>query len=246
MATVLEANDAAHVRNMRLRRGIEKLRLERAFLLEQLERRVKPSEESEGSPSPPPTVGIRNIITSTATAQTRGEIGLDDADESVQPKSKPLRTKRGRRAPEPATSLQYENSMAMSQDDGDTVQNSFNDSMVVDEKPDSKIYGDRSQSPKSAFDLFARSARSFLLVRFRKEIKANDPKIDLNGMVWKQWQEMPQSMKRTFEKDFQDGNLDRALNEDQRKYIDVASNSRPEDGGARDDSPDETRSSMRS
>lgn len=41
-----------------MRRGIEKMRLERAFLLEQVARRVKPNDDSsDGSPSPPPTVG---------------------------------------------------------------------------------------------------------------------------------------------------------------------------------------------
>lgn len=54
---VEEGNDAARLRLVRMRRGIEKLRLERAFLLEQLDKRVSTNvEDSEGSPSPPPTV----------------------------------------------------------------------------------------------------------------------------------------------------------------------------------------------
>ena len=56
--TVSDANDAARIRLLRMRRGIEKMRLERAFLLEQVARRVKPNDDSsDGSPSPPPTVG---------------------------------------------------------------------------------------------------------------------------------------------------------------------------------------------
>lgn len=56
--TVAEANDAVRIRLLRMRRGIEKMRLERAFLLEQVARRVKPNDDSsDGSPSPPPTVG---------------------------------------------------------------------------------------------------------------------------------------------------------------------------------------------
>ncbi|KFY18301.1 hypothetical protein V491_04803, partial [Pseudogymnoascus sp. VKM F-3775] len=71
MKTVEEANDASRIRLLRMRRGIEKMRLERAFLLEQLSKRTSTNvEDSDGSPSPPPT-----------------------------PKEKPLRTKRGRRAP---------------------------------------------------------------------------------------------------------------------------------------------------
>ena len=54
---VEDANDAARLRLDRLKRQIEKMRLERAFLLEQLARRTSTNvEDSEGSPSPPPTV----------------------------------------------------------------------------------------------------------------------------------------------------------------------------------------------
>ncbi|KAJ3496730.1 hypothetical protein NLG97_g2447 [Lecanicillium saksenae] len=66
---VEEANDAARLRLTRIRRQVEKLRIERAFLLEQLSKRTSTNvEDSEGSPSPPPT-----------------------------PKDKPLRIKRGHR-----------------------------------------------------------------------------------------------------------------------------------------------------
>ena len=54
---VEEANDASRLRLSRMQRGIEKMRLERAFLLEQLAKRTSTNvEDSEGSPSPPPTV----------------------------------------------------------------------------------------------------------------------------------------------------------------------------------------------
>lgn len=54
---VEEENDATRVRLARIRRQIEKMRVERAFLLEQLTRRTSANvEDSDGSPSPPPTV----------------------------------------------------------------------------------------------------------------------------------------------------------------------------------------------
>jgi hypothetical protein len=57
MNEVEDANAASIVRLSRMKRGIEKLRLERAFLLEQLAKRTSTNvEDSEGSPSPPPTV----------------------------------------------------------------------------------------------------------------------------------------------------------------------------------------------
>lgn len=54
---VEDANDAARLRLARIKRQVEKLRIERAFLLEQLAKRTSANvEDSEGSPSPPPTV----------------------------------------------------------------------------------------------------------------------------------------------------------------------------------------------
>lgn len=57
MNEVEEANDASRARLARLNRAIDKQRLERAFLLEQLAKRTSTNvEDSEGSPSPPATV----------------------------------------------------------------------------------------------------------------------------------------------------------------------------------------------
>ena len=56
---VEEANDAARLRLSRIKRQVEKLRIERAFLLEQLAKRTSTNvEDSDGSPSPPPTVRL--------------------------------------------------------------------------------------------------------------------------------------------------------------------------------------------
>ncbi|KAK3953367.1 hypothetical protein QBC32DRAFT_338968 [Pseudoneurospora amorphoporcata] len=113
---VEEANDAARLRLARLKRQVEKMRLERAFLLEQLAKRTSTNvEDSDGSPSPPPTV--RDAISSPPGSplnpggHTRhhqhhhtpfhhartGRIGKLTA--AVQPKEKPLRIKRGHRKP---------------------------------------------------------------------------------------------------------------------------------------------------
>jgi non-histone protein 10 len=62
---VEESNDAARIRLGRMQRQIEKMRLERAILLEQLARRTSTNvEDSDGSPSPPPTVSIHVILCS--------------------------------------------------------------------------------------------------------------------------------------------------------------------------------------
>lgn len=65
---VEEASLVSKTKLVRLRRGVEKLRLERAFLLEQLHKSLNTSntiEDSEGSPSPPPTVCTPFSMTKT-------------------------------------------------------------------------------------------------------------------------------------------------------------------------------------
>jgi hypothetical protein len=53
------SNDVLTSQIQRARRAIQRMRLERAFLLQQLEMRTDIRvEDSEGSPSPPPTVGL--------------------------------------------------------------------------------------------------------------------------------------------------------------------------------------------
>lgn len=52
-----DENDAYRLRLIRLKRQIQKVRLERAILLEQIAKRTSTNvEDSDGSPSPPPTV----------------------------------------------------------------------------------------------------------------------------------------------------------------------------------------------
>lgn len=69
---VEEDNEAARLRLVRLKRGVEKLRLERAFLLEQLAKRTSTNvEDSEGSPSPPPTVRDEVLPESTQSQNLR-------------------------------------------------------------------------------------------------------------------------------------------------------------------------------
>lgn len=124
---VEEDNEAARVRLARLRRGVEKLRLERAFLLDQLAKRTSTNvEDSEGSPSPPPTVrdehehGPSAHSPSPALAGPRSRqkplpsgvgsaTGTDHDLPLRQPQDKPLRSKRGHRKPSVVASLEPSN-----------------------------------------------------------------------------------------------------------------------------------------
>ena len=102
-----EDNDAKRLRIARLHRGIRKMRLERAYLLEALAKRQKKNgssvdgfpvaydEESEGSSEGPPTVRHSSQIASphTPASDTKPLTVLS------QPNEKPLRSKRSHRRP---------------------------------------------------------------------------------------------------------------------------------------------------
>ncbi|CAP68749.1 uncharacterized protein PODANS_7_7190 [Podospora anserina S mat+] len=107
---VEKANDASRVRINRLKRQIEKLRLERVFLFEQLAKRTSTNvEDSDGSPSPPPTVSSspsslsprRLLLNAAALSNNPSQNERDDrltpSRLDKQPKEKPLRLKRGHR-----------------------------------------------------------------------------------------------------------------------------------------------------
>ena len=82
MNEVDESNDAYRLRKVRLNRGIMKLRLERAFMLEQLARRTSANvEDSEGSPSPPPTVRVHvgRGVSLTRRSPRRNRCGRKEA-----------------------------------------------------------------------------------------------------------------------------------------------------------------------
>ena len=116
-AEVEEANDAARLRLARLKRQVEKMRLERAFLLEQLAKRTSTNvEDSDGSPSPPPTVSSPTASASfppppntttprlrLSSSEPRSKL---NSTPTTQPKEKPLRIKRGHRKPSMLTSFE--------------------------------------------------------------------------------------------------------------------------------------------
>ena len=103
MQEVEESNDAFRVRKARLARGIRKMRLERAYLLEMLGKRMRKNgnstdgflqpydEESDGSSEGPPTVS------SPTTSRPPRLNSLTKP--TIQPHEKPLRSKRSHRRP---------------------------------------------------------------------------------------------------------------------------------------------------
>ncbi|KAL2164236.1 hypothetical protein VTH06DRAFT_3452 [Thermothelomyces fergusii] len=173
---VEEANDAARLRLARLKRQVEKMRLERAFLLEQLARRTSTNvEDSDGSPSPPPT-----------------------------PKDKPLRIKRGHRKPSafPAN-LDAATSVNVSTPGSTTFisQNRLLQSPKLDalstarQGEGSKTNGAHKGAPKmpgSAFDLYCDETRPSL----QEKAKPGD---DVEEMLSNGWKELSDSQREEYQ-----------------------------------------------
>ncbi|PMD40534.1 hypothetical protein L207DRAFT_512005 [Hyaloscypha variabilis F] len=198
MNEVEEANDAARLRLARLNRSIQKLRLERAFLLEQLAKRTSTNvEDSEGSPSPPPT-----------------------------PKEKPLRTKRGHRKPDfltsdvgdgrPGTAFIQQgpvtlspSSDAFSHTHPDVLRNSTPQAQANPSKRHLPANG-TSASPatfsastpsqprriKSGFDLYCHETRPLLAGEHKKEIA--DGTYNIEGGLAAGWSSLDEPTKSNF------------------------------------------------
>ncbi|TWU76692.1 hypothetical protein ED733_001189 [Metarhizium rileyi] len=175
---VEDANDAARLRLARIKRQVEKLRMERAFLLEQLAKRTSTNvEDSEGSPSPPPT-----------------------------PKDKPLRIKRGHRkstlleldskialnssSKGPASPTESQVKRGSADSDGTPI-NGLS-------KP--------SKTPKNAFELYCEDARPILEAKSKDEDGDGDGNGDVNidKELTRTWEDLPDAEKEEFEAKFEE------------------------------------------
>lgn len=207
---VEEANDAARVRLTRLKRQVEKMRLERAFLLEQLAKRTSTNvEDSDGSPSPPPTVCSSHIFHDTcAPVSDNGEGGESSlpcqADPWKQPKEKPLRIKRGHRKPSilanteappsanatfisqnPQTLSPSSDTFSTQQHQSQQTVGRTNGSAAINGKGAAGGLPARPQKPPTAFELFCAEARSHLDERAKDSRQGPGGEEEL-ARVWKE------------------------------------------------------------
>ncbi|KAI0181087.1 hypothetical protein GGR52DRAFT_18308 [Hypoxylon sp. FL1284] len=175
---IQEESKAYQLRIQRLERQIQKTRLERAFLLEQIQKRTSTNvEDSEGSPSPPPT-----------------------------PKDKPLRTKRGHRKPsllpvnEPGSGpnatfvSQNLNTLSPSSD-------AFSHSQL-----DQKDHGGgrptngmtkRPKRPSNAFEIYCNDTRPVLQAQHKDKIAAGE--FRLEEELARGWKDLPEKEKEEFQ-----------------------------------------------
>ncbi|CZR61390.1 uncharacterized protein PAC_11286 [Phialocephala subalpina] len=193
---VEESNDAARQRIARISRSIQKQRLERAFLLEQLAKRTSTNvEDSEGSPSPPPT-----------------------------PKEKPLRTKRGHRKPDflttdlgdgrPGSTFIQQgpvtlspSSDAFSHTHPDLPRNSTPQAQSQPAKrqlPSNGTHAPTASSAptqgrmKSPFDLYCRDTKESLMVRTQE-----DSSFDVDSALARGWSSLDNDKKDEYTRKFE-------------------------------------------
>ncbi|KAI1765090.1 hypothetical protein GGR53DRAFT_491500 [Hypoxylon sp. FL1150] len=173
---IQDENKAYQLRIHRLERQIQKTRLERAFLLEQLQKRTSTNvEDSEGSPSPPPT-----------------------------PKDKPLRTKRGHRKPSllpasepgsgPATFVHNLNTLSPSSD-------AYSHSQLDTQKDhgSSRANGltKRPKRPSNAFEIYCNDTRPVLQEQYKDKIAAGEFRVEEE--LARGWKELPKEEKEEFQ-----------------------------------------------
>ncbi|KAL3419239.1 hmg box protein [Phlyctema vagabunda] len=190
MNEVEEANDASRLRLVRMQRQIEKMRLERAFLLEQLAKRTSTNvEDSEGSPSPPPT-----------------------------PKEKPLRTKRGHRKPSFLTNLGDGRAGSAFIQQGPVTLSPSSDAFSqahLDNLPAAQAasakrastngHANSGASPapqraRSAFDTYCNDMRSVLAVQYKKAIAEGT--FDIERHLAVTWRELNDQDRTKYQKKY--------------------------------------------
>ncbi|KAI8625224.1 hypothetical protein F5Y19DRAFT_479730 [Xylariaceae sp. FL1651] len=172
-----DENDAYRLRLSRLKRQIQKLRLERALLLEQISKRTSTNvEDSEGSPSPPPT-----------------------------PQDKPLRTKRGHRKPSllpsndgritPGTTFISQNLTTLS-----PSSDAFSHSQLESQKDHGRSTNGTVKPPKrpsNAFEIYCNDTRPMLQTQHKDAIAAGEFAVEQE--LARGWKDLPEKEKEEFQ-----------------------------------------------
>ncbi|KUI59844.1 High mobility group protein B3 [Cytospora mali] len=167
---VEEANDAARLRLTRLQRQVEKLRIERAFLLEQIAKRTSTNvEDSEGSPSPPPT-----------------------------PQEKPLRSKRGHRKPSVIANLEsngppptfINQSMHTLSPSSDAFSHSHAEVSQKDASHRANGVSKPPKKPSSAFELYCDDHRS--------AVSSKGEGVNVEAELTRGWEDLPEGQREEY------------------------------------------------
>ncbi|KAF5233841.1 hypothetical protein FAUST_7915 [Fusarium austroamericanum] len=188
---VEEANDAARLRLARIKRQVEKMRVERAFLLEQLAKRTSANvEDSDGSPSPPPT---------DYQFSTPSELAANHQ----KPKDKPLRTKRGhRKSMMPDADAKTSAGASFANAAGSPTSDTFSHPPESQSKQEhaNGVSANDDKKPASAFWLFCEDKRSDL----ENKDKDGDGNMNVDDELAQLWKELPDNDKEEYEARFEE------------------------------------------
>ncbi|KAM7222439.1 Non-histone protein 10 [Rhypophila decipiens] len=209
-AEVEEANDAARVRLARLKRQVEKMRLERAFLLEQLSKRTSTNvEDSDGSPSPPPTVSSptnTSAVFSYSTKTKRNHNGPRTHTPeylSPQPKEKPLRIKRGHRKPSMLAGNNESGTPSAAGGPSFISQNNLRSQSPSSDTFSTRHHGLNGAAPKrpgNAFELYCDETREALKEKSKdKEDQDQDGDVNMEDELEQGWKDLDDSQREEYE-----------------------------------------------
>ncbi|KAK6209635.1 HMG box protein [Colletotrichum tabaci] len=178
---VEEENDATRVRLARIRRQIEKLRLERAFLLEQLAKRTSTNvEDSDGSPSPPPTPQEKPLRTKRGH---RKPSVLAEIDSAAKANSRPLSQTAATVSPSSETFSHTQGGGGGGGGGGDTQASARTNGIA---KPPKR--------PGNAFELYCADTRPVL-----EEKSKNDADVNVDEELARGWKDLPEGEKEEFQ-----------------------------------------------
>ena len=174
------------------------MRLERAFLLEQLAKRTSTNvEDSDGSPSPPPTVRTTSPDPSYLPTGPRHKASRGIANHSSpQPKEKPLRIKRGHRKPA-SDAAKGGGGAGFSNLSVVDAASPNSEAGLADGQDEETIAADfhASKTP-TAFELYCEDTRAALLEKSKDD---GDASFDLDEELAKTWTSLPSDEKEDFE-----------------------------------------------
>ncbi|KAH7329128.1 hypothetical protein B0I35DRAFT_419370 [Stachybotrys elegans] len=176
---VEDANDAARLRLARLQRQVEKMRIERAFLLEQLAKRTSANvEDSDGSPSPPPT-------------DKQMDLPIGPAANPRKPKERPLRTKRGHR--KPSASGEADSKSAATKEPGSPGSESVPAEAKDKSSARANGVGKAPKKPSNAFEMYCEETRPIL------KAKNKDGDLNIEEELARGWKDLPEAEKEEFQ-----------------------------------------------
>ncbi|KAI0013912.1 hypothetical protein F4779DRAFT_298483 [Xylariaceae sp. FL0662B] len=177
MKEIEDENMAYQLRLNRLERQIQKSRLERAILLEQIAKRTSTNvEDSEGSPSPPPT-----------------------------PEDKPLRTKRGHRKQSLLPGGEGHNASNATFISQNLALSPSSDAFSHSQLDSQKDHGGRGTNgvakrpkrPSNAFEIYCNDTRPVLQAQHKDKIAAGE--FRLEEELARGWKDLPEKEKEEFQ-----------------------------------------------